>query len=276
MSEDKLEALSKTIRTSIENVESGYKKNTHYSLDGRVLKTDGSISKTDYFGFLDIPLDDYSDIILTRDEAESFRRHIQAMSTGLQAAVPLTCPGKEKCKFSDRCPLAQVDKAPVGRQCLPEVELISFWRKRYIEEYDVNPHSMTDLGMVNELAELDVYDMRASMLLASEDGHGMIQEDAVGATNAGTQIFQKRVHVAWELKERIKVRRLKVLEALVGTRKEKYKRAAALKTRDVTDPSSKMSLLREKLEGLNDEVEATKVEMAEDITPEPQEESPFD
>lgn len=265
---EKLDKLAQTIKESLDVHEKGYQEVTHYSLDGRVLKADGSITRTDYFKFLDIPLDNYDDIVLTKDEAETFRRHVQAMSTGLQAMVPLICPGEVACKFSERCPMVKIGKVPVGRSCIPELELITFWRKRYIEEFEINPHSITELGMANELAELDIYDMRTSIVLSKEDAQDLTQNDEVGATNSGDRLLQKRVHTAWEIKERIKVRRLKILESLVGTRKEKYKRAAALKTRDVGDPSSSMSNMRSKLEALNDEMNMVKSEDATDITPE--------
>ena len=43
---------------------------------------------------------------------------------------------------------------------------------------------------------------------------------------------------------------MEILNALVGTRREKYKKEAALKQRDVADPSTVQSDLRKKLDSL--------------------------
>jgi len=266
--EDKMETLSKTIK-NIKKKEDretkGYQKNVMYSLDGRLLKEDGSVQKTDFFSFLDMNLDNYSDITLTADEAGRLRKHVQAASTGVQSLIPLICAG-DKCKFKERCPLYEMGKPPVGRQCLPEVELLTFFRKRFIEEYNVNPQDMTDLTMVNELAEIEIFEMRCNIALSKEDGQDLTQNNIVGVTNLGAPYHQTVVHTAWDIKERLKIRKMKLVECMVGSRKEKWKRAAALKTRDTGDPSSQMSNFRAELESLKDEIEMTQVEAAKDIT----------
>jgi len=265
---DKLESLSKTLKKTVENQGrmdgKGYKKNVAYSLNGRVLKEDGAIQKTDFFDFLEMNLDDYSDITLTADEADRLRKHVQAASTGVQSLIPLICAG-EQCKFKERCPLYEMGKAPVGRQCLPEVELLTFFRKRFIEEYDVNPQNMTDLVMVNELAEIEIFEMRCNIALSKVDGQDLTQENIVGVTNTGAPYTQKVVHTAWDVKERLKIRKMKLIEALVGSRKDKWKRAAALKTRDEADPSSQMSNLRSRLESMKNEIEDVQVDIAKEI-----------
>jgi len=269
---DKLETLSSSIKKTVKNqkmmedLESkGYKKNVAYSLDGRVLKEDGSIQKTDFFRFLDMNLDNYSDITLTADEADKLRKHVQAASTGVQSLIPLICAG-DQCKFKERCPLHEMGKAPVGRQCLPEVELLTFFRKRYIEEYDVNPQNMTDLTMVNELAEIEIFEMRCNIALSKPEGQDLTQQNIVGTTNSGEPYLQTVVHTAWDLKERLKIRKMKIVEALVGSRKEKWKRAAALKTRDAADPSSQMSNLRSRLESMKNEIEDVQVDIAREVS----------
>ena len=242
----------------------GYKKNVAYSLDGRVLKENGAIQRTDFFDFLDMNLDSYSDITLTADEADRLRKHVQAASTGVQSLIPLICAG-EQCKFKERCPLYEMGKAPVGRQCLPEVELLTFFRKRFIEEYDVNPQNMTDLIMVNELAEIEIFEMRCNISLSKVDGQDLTQQNIVGTTNAGQPYMQQVVHTAWDVKERLKIRKMKLIEALVGSRKDKWKRAAALKTRDAADPSSQMSNLRSRLESMKNEIEDVQVDIAKEV-----------
>lgn len=264
---DELSAkIKKTINNKKNMEDDSYKKNVAYSLDGRVLKEDGAIQKTNFFDFLEANLDDYGDITLTANEAGRLRKHVMAASTGVQSLIPLLCAGKQ-CKFKERCPLYGCDKAPLGRQCPLEVDLLSFFRKRYIEEYNVNPQNMTDLTMVNELAEIEIFEMRCNITLSKTEGQDLTQQNIVGVTNSGNPYHQQVVHTAWELKERLKIRKLKLMEALVGSRKEKWKRAAALKTRDDSDPSSEMSTFRARLESLQDEIDMVQSNDATDVTP---------
>lgn len=267
MKSESMESLSKRIKSSAKNakVKKGYQKSIMYSLDGRVLKEDGSIQKTDFFNFLEENLDDYSDIELTKQEADRLRKHVQAASTGVQSVIPLLCAG-EKCKFKERCPLYECHKHPLGRQCPIESDLLAFFRKRYIQEYSVNPADMTDLTMVNELAEIEIFEMRCNIALSKQEGQDLTQQNIAGVSNQGEPYYQQVIHTAWELKERLKIRKLKIIEALTGSRKEKWKRAAALKTRDLSDPSSQMSSFRSQLEALKDEIEITQVEIAKDVT----------
>ena len=142
----------------------------------------------------------------------------------------------------------EIAKVPVGRKCPIEVELMAFWTSRYMSEFEVNPENYSEVGMITELAELDIYDLRASMILARPECANMTKDVVVGVDREGKPIVNKEVHKAWELKERVKMRKQKILESLVGTRKEKYKRDAALKRRSEKDPSTQVSELKRKLE----------------------------
>ncbi|MGB7066150.1 MAG: hypothetical protein WBF55_13475 [Syntrophobacteria bacterium] len=76
----------------------------------------------------------------------------------------------------------------------------------------------------------------------------MTKDIVVGVDSEGKPIVNKEVHKAWELKERVKKRKQKILESLVGTRKEKYKRDAALKKHSAKNPSTQAIELKGKLE----------------------------
>lgn len=219
-------------------------------LDGLALTEEGKLTQTKFFNFLKINIDDYSDIALTNEQAQLVSRHLRYMSTGLNAVVPIYCGGKDKCPFADSCPFVKIDKIPLGRVCPVESSLIKLWTQAYVEEFKVDPSNFSELAMVQELAELDIYDRRATFLLQKDEGQVLMQQQAVGVDQEGNPIYQTQIHQAWEVKERVKNRKLRILEALVGTRKEKYKKDAALKSGPATDPSSEMAALRAKLEAL--------------------------
>ena len=224
-------------------------------LDGLALTEEGKLTKTKLFNFLKIDVEDYSDIALTEEQAKLVSNHLRHMSTGLNAVVPIFCGGKDKCPFHRSCPFVKIDKVPIARICPVEASLLKLWTEAYIREFDVDPTNFSELAMIQELAELDIYDWRATFLLREGDGQTLMQQQPVGVDADGNPILQTQVHQAWEVKERIKNRKLKILEALVGTRQQKYKRDAALKQKSESDPSTEMAALRAKLEALRQQHE---------------------
>ena len=128
------------------------------------------------------------------------------------------------------------------------MELLAFWAVRYVKEFAVDPDNHSEVGMITELVELDIYDLRASMILSRPECAEMTKDIVVGVDSEGKPIVNKEVHKAWELKERVKKRKQQILDCLVGTRKEKYKRDAALKRRTEKAPCTQVAELRRKLE----------------------------
>ena len=159
------------------------------------------------------------------------------------------------CPFADRCPLQQINKAPIGKQCLIEVQLMKEWIMRYFEEFDVDPNNFTEVGYVNELADLMVLEMRINMNLAKAENATGIIDQVMGVDREGDPIIQKQISPFLEMKERIGNRRSKIIKLMVGDRQEKYKKEAALKIRIDSDPSNQMSALRGKLESLKRELD---------------------
>jgi hypothetical protein len=120
-------------------------------LDGTIIKADGSTKKSSFFDFLNIDLDDYSDVAYTREEAMSIRTHLMHLSTGASAAIPLICGGPNICPFSGRCPfvILTVQKQkldpnaksliPLGKRCHPPGEKILTAYHGYIPIEELNP-----------------------------------------------------------------------------------------------------------------------------------------
>jgi hypothetical protein len=80
----------------------------------------------------------------------------------------------------------------------------------------------------------------------------MTQEVVVGVDTAGNPISNEEIHKAFEIKERVKKRKHTILESLVGTRKEQYKRDAALKKRSIDDPSTQAAKLKSAIDEARD------------------------
>lgn len=154
------------------------------------------------------------------------------------------------CPFADRCPLQQMDKAPVGKQCLLEKRLLTEFIVRYFEEFDVDPNNWTEVGYINELAEIMIMEMRLNMSLARKENSELIIDQVASIGQDGTPIIQKQLSPYMEQKDRLASRRSRIIKLMVGDRQEKYKKEAALKVKLDADPSSRMASMRGKLETL--------------------------
>jgi hypothetical protein len=248
------EMPSKTIEIEQKQVRTFYSrhgraKKTHFSLCGLAINENGKVTESKMFHFLGLDPEEYGHILLTAEEARKVHYRLQGVKWGGAAAkVPLYCAGEKICPFAQECPFVKIGKFPVGRKCPMEVELMSFWTARYMKEFKVDPENHSEVGMITELAEQDIYDLRASIILSRPECAEMTKDVVVGFDGEGKPIVSKEVHKAWELKEKVKKRKQKILESLIGTRKEKYKRDAALKRRSEKDPSTQAAALKKKLE----------------------------
>lgn len=235
-------------------------------LSGTAITEAGKLTRHRYFEFLHMDLDDYSDMEYTEEEAKRIRGSLGKMMTGSTSMVPLIC--SPKCPFKDRCVFAQMNKLPFGRACLVETNLLREWTTAYFNEYGVDPNNFTEVGMINELAEIEVYQWRLNQNLARAENAELVTDVTVGATPQGRPIVQKQISQFLEAKERLSARKARLIKLMVGDRQEKYKKEAALKQKEEADPSTAMANMRERLERLQRMVEK---KMVVDTTVAPQE-----
>ena len=196
-----------------------YGKIEAVKLNGLALTSDGAITRTSYFDNIDIKEEFYGNIVLSSEEAKKLAMTFKHLVKGVNALVPLTCTGP-RCPFADQCPLVQMNKAPIGKPCLLEYELLDYNTKRFIEEFDVDMNNYSEVMMIQELSELIVYEMRASRALADPE-NAQLFGIRFKFSPEGEAIEEQVIHWAWELKEKIKNRRMRILDALMATRKNK-------------------------------------------------------
>jgi len=220
-------------------------------LDGTGITASGKKTSTKFFRALARDLDDYSDLSFTPEEAVRINNHLSKLSTGSTAVVPLICGGKEICPFSDRCVLAQMDKEPIARACLLEVNLYKQYVLEYMEDYQVDPDNFTELGFCSDLAEIEIYLHRRNAKLAKPEKAELITDQPMGTDREGNPILQKQVSPFFDMKEKLQARKAKIIKLMVGDRQERYKKEAALKQREDSDASSQQAAMRAKLEVLS-------------------------
>lgn len=214
------------------------------SLDGRILYSDGTTSKTEMFKFLEVDLDDYSDIQMTGEEAQRFVNHVKRMKTGVSAFVPKICPGPKKCPLRDRCPFQE--RYPIGRPCPLEVNYVKVRTKNYIESLDVEPDNAFEMSLVNTLVECDLFDYRMNLALAGDEEASMtLLVKTMMENEQGGKTESLSPHPLLAVKETVHRKRAKILEMFAVTRQQEYKKAAALGKEAKTDASNQMAKMRE-------------------------------
>lgn len=201
--------------------------------------------------------EDFSQIELNTEQQKRLQKHMASMSTGAYAAVPLIC--SEKCPFKQKCPLFLDKKAPFGLRCPIEELLLRKIVVQYIEEFDIDPSSRTELSLVSELAEIEIYQMRISSLMASSEEYAglMITQDHAG-TMDGDIISKLEVNPLVDLKDRLMARRHRILKLLVADPQEKYKKQAALKQVPKDDYSTEMARIAGEIRTIKGAIEESK------------------
>ena len=252
------------------------------------LKQSGSIIKRDpeevislksqFFNFLDIDIDRYKPVEYTKAEAIYIKQRMQHLSTGSAAALPLICKGPQ-CPFARKCPFIAVDEqrkadwneakregleqfseppelqTPITKHCLVEINLLNEWTRLYIGEFDVVEESFIELRTCSELAELEVMLWRINNGLGKEENAELLQETIVGTDRDGNILKRTEANCLLEVRDRLVNRKSKLIKLMVGDRQEKYKREAALKTKESADPSTSAAQLRNKITRLVKEAE---------------------
>jgi hypothetical protein len=95
------------------------------------------------------------------------------------------------------------------------------------------------------------------------DGQDLMKQQVTGMTPQGRELTRTELHPAWELKEKIQRQRMEILAALVGTRREQWKKQAATKQIENKDPSTEQSALTGKLTKLLEQGNVIDVETKE-------------
>jgi len=223
---------------------SGKPKGELLVLDGNEL-VDGKLQKTDFFNFLKTDLSDYSNVTFTPEQALSFKNSVVRMKYGVSAAIPMLCPGQQ-C-FNKLCTFHDEKNWPIGRQCLYEVRLIQSLTKSYMEDLVIDPESPSEMTLINKLIECDLIDYRANLGLSGA-------RDPEDASLLASTIIERdgnitetvSLHPLLAAKETAHRNRMSILEAMSATRREKWKKAAALKKSEETDASTFLADLKDK------------------------------
>lgn len=187
---------------------------------------------------------------LTSEELISLKNGMRRLSTGLRASIPIKCYG-DSCPFKNECPFFKMQKMPLGKPCPVEAMLMDTYTKRYLDEFEVESDSISEVTTMTMLAATHIMEMRAFITLGKDDDPDGFIINVVGFNNNDEPIQQIQEHPAFNMIERAWRWRRNLLESLVGTRKEKYKQMAALKERTAASPSTAAADLKAKIDKMS-------------------------
>jgi hypothetical protein len=182
----------------------------------------------------------------TDKELSKIRYRLSNLRHGACAAIPIRCTGND-CPMRTQCPLVEIGRPPLRQSCPVEINLLNEWRRLYIQEYDIDPGSFSELSMVNELAEVELLQWRINNSLAKAENAMLVTDNVVGVDKHGSVITRQEVSSFFDIRERLNNRKSRIIKLMVGDRQEKYKEQAATKTLRDTDPSSRAAELRTSL-----------------------------
>lgn len=230
------------------------KEMVYLGTTGIRIAPNGVMTKKEFLDKLEVDHDRYVDLKFSEKEVSVIKKRMNASSAGVSSAVPMICMGSS-CPFANSCVYIELDKAPLGRECLIEAQLISYWVEQYMEEFDVQASRPSEVHLVSELAELNAYEMRITKYLA--DKNPTLLQDYETTNSMGDTITNKEVSKAFEVKERLKKNRMRILEALMATREKRAKIAVHLASQG-GESTNKFADLAERMTQLKKDMETIK------------------
>ncbi len=120
------------------------------------------------------------------------------------------------------CPFYKEDNAPVGESCPVEVMIAEYWTKKYMEDLNIDPNSITEIHSVSRLVEIAILENRLTQYMSIHQPDLMM--DVITAVDEeGNEITNKASSISFEQRERLDKSRLKILESFAATREKKLK-----------------------------------------------------
>lgn len=152
--------------------------------------------------------------------------------------------------LTKNCPYYEINAHQIGEDCLVESQLIEFYTAKFIEEFAIDPNSITEVHLVSRLVEITIYEVRMTQYLKLND-QDLMADFVTGTDLNGGAITNKGASIALDVQEKLSRQKMKILESLNGTRERKTK--ILLETKS-TERDSSLSDLRNKLDRLAQEI----------------------
>ncbi len=190
---------------------------------------------------LALRMNQYNDIELSAQEVRGLARAFKDISAGSATNLVIICH-KDKCMYKNRCILYENDRCPEGKECFHENFMLSFYMDEYLKSLEVNTDNMPEMVLVNMLVEYELMEYRCNSILSN--AHTDLKwTRIVGLDKQGDIVESEEVSYALTIKESVQKRKIQILQEFTATRRERWKKSAALKE-SKEGPSKIMSSLK--------------------------------
>lgn len=193
---------------------------------------------------LALRMNQYIDIELSESEVKKLARAFKDIEAGSSTNLVAICY-KNLCLYKDRCVLYESDKCPEGKECIHENFMLMHYMNSYIESLEVDINNMPEMVLINQLVEYELMEYRCNSIL-SNSHQDLKWTRVVGLDKQGEIVESEEISYAFLIKEKVAAKKFQILQEFTATRKEKYKKQAALK--EAKDgPSKILSSIKERI-----------------------------
>ena len=172
-------------------------------------------------------MNQYSDIELDEADSRRIARAFHDIEAGSCTSLIMIC-SKDQCMYKERCALYVADKAPEGRECLHENYMLLHYLDHYTTALEIDIENLPEMVLVNQLVEYEVIEYRCNAIL-STNHRDLRWFKVAGIDKEGNVVESEEISYALVIKESVQKRKLAILQDFTATRKEKWKKQAALK-----------------------------------------------
>ena len=192
-------------------------------------------------------MNQYNSISLTSDDTNSISKAFRDIETGSATNLVCICK-KSDCLYLSRCALYVADKCPEGFECLHENYILTQAMHMYLQSLDIDINNYPEMVLVNQLVEYELIEYRCNSIL-SNSHKDLRMESVVGIDQQGRVVTKEEISHALSIKMQIFKNKKEILESFTATRREQYKKQAALKEVKA-GPAKMLSQLKSKMKNL--------------------------
>jgi hypothetical protein len=176
---------------------------------------------------LALRMNQYSNIILDKDEVKHIAKSFLDIEAGSSTNLVMICD-KHDCLYQNRCALFKYDKCPEGYECLHENKVLTHAMNMYLESLEIDINNYPEMVLINQLVEYELIEYRCNAILSNYH-KDLKMETVVGVDEQGRVVTKEEVSHALSIKMQVYKNKMQILQEFTATRREKYKKSAALK-----------------------------------------------
>lgn len=196
---------------------------------------------------LALKMNQYNSLKLEKDDIRKIAISFQDIEVGSSTNLVMIC-SKADCLYKSRCALYANEKLIEGLECLHENKILANAMSMYLDSLEVSPDNYPEMVLVNQLVEYELIEYRCNAILSNYHKN-LKMESVIGVDEAGRVITKEEISHALTIKMQVFKNKMSILQEFTATRRERYKKQAALKE-GKEGPSKMISSIKAKMKEL--------------------------